>query len=158
MRRIDSISGLLLLLASVIIIFIAYAGYIYSSYKTYIVAEGEVVAVKSGEHGRGNASVGKLPLLRVSGTVVSYEYYVNASQYSGIGRIKGGDTLKSGEIIEVFYDPKKPKNSTLEKKFNWAYFGALFLFLIVLLLAERRWHKLRLRSRKALTNQPSSTR
>ena len=144
MRRVDSVSMSLFVVAGVIAIIFAYAYYMYSSYKDYIVADGQVVTVKSGEHGRGNASVGKLPLLTVSGTVINYEYYVNASHYSGIGRKKGGDTLKGGENIEIFYDPNKPERSTLETRFDWAYFGALFIFLFVVLIAERRWYMLRL--------------
>ena len=83
---------------------------------------------------------------------------MNASQYSGIGRKKGGNTLKEGEIVEVFYDPKKPKNSTLVKDFDWAYFGSLVLFLAVILFAERKWHKLRLKRIKTLANQPRPMR
>jgi len=141
MKRFDSISTILFVIAAFIAILLGYSFYVFSKYENYTSTDGSVLVNQSANMGR--ISGGKMPLFSLPGATINYEYSVNGKKYLGASHEILESKLQEQEWIQVYYDPSEPENSVLNLKFDAGYFFVLVLFLILILVAEYLWYKFR---------------
>ena len=147
-RRIDSLSILLIILGILCLVEVIKPITVYGAVKNWKAVSGHTISVKDVTQG-DSLYEGKAPALLVKLEVIAYAYEVDYRTYRGIGYARS-KTPFVGEIVKVYYNPIEPQKSTTDSSFDWAYFLTWIVLSVSVFIAEYFWFKLRIKYRLKL--------